>query len=376
MIAESTNQGIRSAMIGYLRKTNGSNPSPIASTYTALSQSIFLGASGLSVLCFMDELYESGLGEIGINGAGKENPLLSLCERDAAGGEGTRYLLRYIRWFLERGAIPTFDYVDRIPNVLFTLARCFKGMHEVQTGGRCHTALWIDDIQEVVRLALTRCELTQRDGCNCPCSLEGCLPLYRFLRCEKYYHCPELTCDNWDQRTLDGLLIEWLRICDGTKEEEATYCREAVRLEVFDRLEMTHVCCIHPRLTEIKRPDQQTCADIRDEEDELVLQLDLIMEAYIQFWEKNGDTAEESLRKWWGLVQGILPEPKPHRRCYAYRGGPPHILINQEFGWESPADDDTKIDEKYIGLDFTDAILVHFGKVLGTGWADGFMSER
>lgn len=366
---------MRLAMLDYLRRTNGSDPNPVTSAYKALSQSVFVRASESNVLCFMNELYESGLGEIGINGTGKESPLLNLCGQHV-GGEGLRSLLRYIRWFLERGAIPIFDEPRYIPNVLFTLARCFYQMHEVRTGVRCHAVPWMDDIQEVVRLALTGCELTQGDGCNCPCSLEGCLPLYRFLRCEKAPHCPEFRCDRWDQRTLDGLLIKWLRICDGTKEEEATYCREAVRLEVFDRLEMTHVCCMHRCLTKIiKRPDQQTCADIRDEENELVLQLDLIMEAFAQFWEKIGDTTEESLRKWWRLMQGILPEPKPHQRCYAYRSGPRHILFNRELGWQSPADDDTQIQEEYIGLDFTDAILLHFSKVLGKGWAEDFLDK-
>ena len=68
MIAKSSNQEMRLAMLDYLRRTNGSDPNPVTSAYKALSQSVFVRASESNVLCFMNELYESGLGEIGING--------------------------------------------------------------------------------------------------------------------------------------------------------------------------------------------------------------------------------------------------------------------------------------------------------------------
>ena len=74
-------------------------------------------------------------------------------------------------------------------------------------------------------------------------------------------------------------------------------------LRSFDCLGVTHVCCVCPSLIHVKRLDKHRCADIREEEEEPVLQLDFIMEAYMQFRGKGDSSAKELPRAWWTLVQ-------------------------------------------------------------------------
>ena len=107
----------------------------------------------------------------------------------------------------------------------------------------------------------------------------------------------------------------------GANALRETYA-ELTRLELFERLGMVHTCCFRRRrditywcgavLSVPKEPDVQETMRLQDEDRFYATQLDMLMREYRSAREKYEGTLKAFLRRWWGVVDQILPEPN-HR---------------------------------------------------------------
>ncbi|KAI9686705.1 MAG: hypothetical protein M1822_002764 [Bathelium mastoideum] len=131
------------------------------------------------------------------------------------------------------------------------------------------------------------------DACKCHCSSNGCLPIKIFLRA-----CDPISGELSRREAMD-LWLDALRPAPKTLQ---TLNREICRLEIFDRLDMAHTCCICPRLSEPERAELQS-------EDRFALeQLELIMEAYDQHQEAHPGPIALFWNDWWDKIDCFLPE--------------------------------------------------------------------
>lgn len=431
------NEKISAQMIDHIKFASGDTDSPPMSQVYAELAAVW--TCGPMVLKFLDQLHQSGYKKLDLKGTiDRMTPLYKLTYTcwDIANWE-FRIWFKLVNWFLERGADPIFHEEGHLPNVLHRLSKHFANEHLKRVP--ILEKPWAEDLRRVVKLAFRRCRLTDADGCSCPCSSNGCLLLRQLLRCQRIGHHSEPECPyiGIRQSDLDKVVSDWLQFCDATQEDTGVYYLEAVRLEVFDRLRMTHVCCVMDWETSVQsslfpfmvisRPDQETCAEIKLEENELAVQLDLIVEAFKQFREKNNHSAEDSLRRWWNLLDPILPETEQDSRCYDEMNGPRHVLVGEKSRAKNSANFDVLGDSKAIkdeerlehgtvrdmneedlgrsksdtsegadssengregtcleyggeagidknDLEFLDVIVIRFSKILGQGWADNFLS--
>lgn len=296
-------------------------------------------------LNFFDKLYAAGFTEIDATDQAapnlhEENSMTPIQTHFANGiyliftsDSSWEHMMVTVGWFLQKCA-PTYFRQPRFwPNVLFSIA---IGIQPAGNGIR-------DCITTLLSLALRSCDPNQQDICNCFCSSGGCLPSRSFLHCKiprKYHHvvirydyrmvkgCPKRTRQN-----LDRSLISWLDICTGSLDEgqRQEYLNDAVRLEVFDRLGMTHTCCelgdefFRPKKPHLIRKSPDEIHVIQKEEEDFLQQLELIMETFEAFCEKWTATNHEildgcqlMLDQWWGMLDEILPDLVEDRCFHRY----------------------------------------------------------
>lgn len=163
--------------------------------------------------------------------------------------------------------------------------------------------------QELWVTALERCSADQVDVCRCFCSVAGCLPSRLFLQSRGFRTLYRLRIH---RAVLDERLFLWFELCRLSEEQKARYVEDAVRLEAFTRLGMTHTCChlSDESVWTFNRSHKYTSDDIKEiqfEECELKGHLDLIMAAYRCF-SKGFENWNAGLSKWWILLGGILPD--------------------------------------------------------------------
>jgi len=230
---------------------------------------------------------------------------------------------------------------------------------------------WEPDAEHVaslVKTLATRCDATERDGCECFCSQGGCLPLRSFLIRKAFR--PSLLRD-----TRHLILQEWCEGCLLDGALTALYFEDAVRVEVFERLGMAHTCC-HMAPLSIShsiRPEGMRCVSdeerhqLQDEDSELHEQLGLVMKAYRRYAQEHVNwPREDTLKGWWPLLDEILPEGDEGNDN---RSSEPE----EDDDWSSNSDacdSRTAVEEKapvpmdYGDLDFLEVIRRHFREYL------------
>ncbi|KAK3485245.1 uncharacterized protein B0T23DRAFT_327068 [Neurospora hispaniola] len=112
------------------------------------------------------------------------------------------------------------------------------------------------------------------DSCVCYClTSDGCLPQHLHVSFDAY----SSICNHHEHKA--NALVSWLESCFLTRDEKSLCFKQAVRLELFDRLGLVHTCCLGLE-SEGDPPKPEEVERIRDDDEELASQLDLLMLAY------------------------------------------------------------------------------------------------
>ncbi|KAI0377687.1 hypothetical protein F5Y04DRAFT_175138 [Hypomontagnella monticulosa] len=278
-------------------------------------------------------IYDNGFTRVDLPCHHGCDPLAEFCKKNTGLGSTfheTELWSHGVIWFLERGANPNFsclgDGWDRCqPHLVFYLAS-------------------LGDVRGVDKRIIHICceklvtNLTDTQ-CNCLCSLSGCTPA-SFL---------------WDYNSSDEnmyhrerILRRWIRALSLFKMQKEHYYRAICRLEIFQRLGMTHTCC--RTLYEFDKADEK---ELRSEERVSARQLQKLLQLYrairkILF----SYPIEEFWIVWWEAVDRILPP------------------LSREELWDYTDDNTcgTRRDERwakvlhasgYEGWDFEDVIKFH-----------------
>ncbi|KLU84768.1 hypothetical protein MAPG_03804 [Magnaporthiopsis poae ATCC 64411] len=167
-------------------------------------------------------------------------------------------------------------------------------------------------------------------GC---CSPGGCLPHYMLSAFPKAYRGAS-SGDSDSQvpaailfQTRNEALHKWARLCGISGMEKEEYYLQACRLELFERLEMAHTCCLSQTPTKEQRmlqhricPDGSERSEMREEDKDSVRHLEAILREYRRArWRYRGKPVHTRRVKnysavcfwdlWLEAVDMVLPLP-------------------------------------------------------------------
>ncbi|MCJ1262381.1 hypothetical protein MMC22_002251 [Lobaria immixta] len=317
----------------------------------------------------LHSFYINGFGLVDSLDAAGQTPLLRAC-KDSTGLSWSRGMLLSIRWLLDKGACPNFSCTDSYSNVLFYIATSYaRSLRDV-------SKYISENFKRLIRRAASLCDPICSDGCQCYCSSAGCLPYYKFWKCDAIPYDHE-DCELITRGTLFDALHQWLCLC-GIDEAQSELCYEEVfRLEVFDRLGMAHTFCGYQKSSMDKKDRTQ----LQEEDAELREQLDLIIPAYRNRFKKHAGGLKDF---WKSFMQGLdeilpalIPEERCRLRCLSFTNYLDYKhsteYLEKERAWH---DLRTKMEEEalarkeYLGLDFINVIHHHFADALGPRSSD------
>jgi hypothetical protein len=268
-----------------------------------------------------------------------------------------------LNWIAGKAIMPLTSLADSWPSAIFDMALAW--------GNDFWSVRHLDKLMAAILGRLSaRCDATQRDGCDCFCSLDGCLPSRMFLMRKlgadfRQYKSP---CD--PRPVKDHKLDVWCRACLLDESWTAVYFEDAVRLEVFNRLDMVHTCCkvwVKVRNPSLGDVEARCASDderqhVQDEDTELKEQLELILEAYRNYASRHGPPTQDMLKGWWPILDGILPpaiaeDDKAHYDAADSRLHDRRAALDRE----------VLARQGYGDLDFMEVIRRHFAEYLGGG---------
>ncbi|KAL8839091.1 MAG: hypothetical protein Q9170_001873 [Blastenia crenularia] len=170
---------------------------------------------------------------------------------------------------------------------------------------------------------------------------------------------------------LDG----WIKLFDLTEAQLELSYRIICRLEVFDRLGMTHTCCrLDCKGDRVCVPRSEQM-QLQDEDIELKQQLDLILKAYEQSCRRYGGSITDFWKLWWHRLDEILPDLASEQRCGSrcmyygpytvYKDSKDYLQKETELHQRrAEVEEEALAKMGYSGLDFIDVIKFHFADVL------------
>ena len=271
-----------------------------------------------------------------------------------------------IRWFLEKGASPTFHPSLQVPNLLFGAAVSFR--RHIATN-QSH----IPGLDQVILQSSLLANPLSTDTCQCFCSSEGCQPCHMLWRCayigDSHQSCSSLSCNQ-----LIGALGEWVNLCRIESTDLGRCFEEMCRLEVFDRLGMVHTCCTQSRSSMDPR-DQAERERLAKEDSELNTQLELILLCYRSRSKHEQGKLPDIWTRFIHDLDEILPEPKSQERCrfqclsfqdmhhYKVSAGY-EAAERRKFDSRFKIQEETLTRRGYSGWNFLDVIQDHFSKDL------------
>ncbi|KAK8240729.1 hypothetical protein HDK90DRAFT_193533 [Phyllosticta capitalensis] len=129
------------------------------------------------------------------------------------------------------------------------------------------------------------------DSCSCRCSTSGCSPAAVLVRKSFLRH----------PARRHELVLFTERMSSSARQ---VAMRELCRLEVFERLDMTHTCCYYS----VKDDD---AADIQEEEEHLNVTLNAFMSLFDHLFSHFDGHFKPFLRAWWAALDVFLPEEYP-----------------------------------------------------------------
>ncbi|KAK7414547.1 hypothetical protein QQX98_006574 [Neonectria punicea] len=120
-------------------------------------------------------------------------------------------------------------------------------------------------------------------------------------------------CRKRSQRDLDRLLSIFLNVNDATQDQIELYEIEAVRLELFDRLGMTHTCCDAFEANHSSRPVQERkCEEF----------LNFLVNLFIQYRLQERSVGKEMRQRWWTFLSPFIEEMPLRLRCLSFNPRP------------------------------------------------------
>jgi len=300
----------------------------------------------------LDALFTEGFHEVDILDKNSKSPLCHIATQfDAFWGRNLA-----VEWFLEKGASASFKAPDTWPNIWFYVLKEYSDTFERRS---------LLDIN--FPLYLHAADPLCADQCDCFCSTSGCLPRHCF----------------WENRTFDSLgkrispvlelktsiLGEIFGLMNLTLEQKELVLAEICRLEVFERLGLTHTCCLHGDNVERKYQPPMSEEDriqCQKEDTELSLHLELIMTAFFQARQNHAVSIEQLWGLWLDDLEYILPQLSWDE--HACRAGTIKFYDPNEaevIAHRADRERATLVKNGYGDFeDFADVIRVHFKRYL------------
>jgi len=235
------------------------------SIYHDIQQYCWGSAQAISVA---DEIHRIGFVDINKYDEDGLTPLMQSCCRGK---------FRWAKFFLERGGDPEKHHRD----YELVAAHCFYGF----VGG---SDLHLEGIAQLGRIWQKTSLLSYAD---CRCSLKGHSGLTSFLMARSGRNV-ELTTYDRQRRFRTLLESNWIPV-----DELPKYYRAFARIEIFQRLEMTHTCpqidSIGSSCCKITKISLEDAIEIEDEELELANYLEECMRQYDEDLDQYSGTLEE-----------------------------------------------------------------------------------
>ena len=241
-----------------------------------------------------DQLWSSGFRDIDVQDEYGLTPLEKAC------WEGQ---LDMVNWFMSHGGDPTTVVKGHSQNAFHLLSwglnEClsYTALHEFDTK-------LLDIASRMGELCGTSCY----DSCRCACSPQGCTPTAILLR---------RASRPWYEKS--DLFSSWCRSLDLSPDATEICCLEFARLETFERLGITHVCCEFQYWPVSDPMPQDTIDEIQDEESEMIDQLESWMVLYKEEKAKFEGSAVDFLSKWSDMLKDELDVPAPFEEYWTGR---------------------------------------------------------
>ena len=228
-----------------------------------------------------DRFWSSGFRDTNLYNEDGFTPLHEACW----GGQ-----LDMVNWLMFHGGDPTTVVRGHTVNAFHLL---LSGDRDLIIYALCD-----DSLTGVASRMGQLCGTSCYDGCRCACSPEGCTPTSVLLRAGTW---------NWCEKA--DLFSSWCRTLNLSPDAAETCCVEFARLETFERLGITHVCCKIDWPGMFDHMPQDTIEEIQDEESEMIDQLESWMVLYEEERAKFEGSAVEFLSKWSDMLKDELDVP-------------------------------------------------------------------
>lgn len=206
-------------------------------------------------------------------------------------------------WFLENGADPLKPHRDHDLNALHVAICARRPFHLLFSCQlkRAFSSWWLLNklsinqlidpvvidggydtkiISPIMQRLLQEISPTSHDSCKCSCSASGCTPTTMLLKCHLSYY--GLGRDRWLSEYVykgSALLFSWYMAIAAVGGPVNEVREEVRRFIAFAELDLTHTCCRKGfRFVEaIVLMPKEDVEDIREEEEELIDQLEQIL---------------------------------------------------------------------------------------------------
>lgn len=206
-------------------------------------------------------------------------------------------------WLMSHGGDPTTVVRGHSQNAFHLLSSCVKDWLSKKEEYDLITK-HLDIVSRIAGLCGTSC----RDDCQCACSLGGCTPTSVLLRA---------TTRTWCEK--EDLFSSWCQSTGLSPDAIETCCYEFARVETFERLGITHVCCkVYPGGVSDPMP-QDTIEEIQDEESEIIRQLESWMNIYEEERASFEGSGIELLGKWSDMLRDELDVPAQFEEYWSRR---------------------------------------------------------
>ena len=248
-----------------------------------------------------DRLWSSGFHDTNVHNEDGFTPLHKACRRGK---------LDMVNWFMSHGGDPTTVVRGHTVNAFHLLSQHFSDCILGDYVSSC--VLPNRPYMDVVARIAGLCGASCRDNCRCACSPQGCTPTTVLFRRVTRTWCEKV-----------NFFSSWCRSLNLSPGATEGCCLEFARLETFERLGITHVCCgIGRRYRFVTDPmPQDTTEEIQDEESEMIDQLESWMALYEKERAKFEGSATDFLGKWSDMLKDELDVPAPFEEYWMEEGG-------------------------------------------------------
>ena len=209
-----------------------------------------------------DALYSAGFRSINVPNRRGMTPMLQVCYSVDLCSEVD---FKMILWFLEHGVDPMTRQSCNSWNALHFVA------HKLNWDEISGPTQWHTVEKDVIRRLVFECGLATPDTCQCACSIRGCTPITLLL---------SIDIEPWREKA--ETLKLWCQTINLSPAASRACFAEFARMETFNRLGITHVCCRteHPLFYCSDQTSQERAEETQGRESELIEQLESWMKIF------------------------------------------------------------------------------------------------